>query len=87
MNPVNAFLIYILFWWVTLFAVLPLGVRGQAEDGEVVPGSDPGAPVQPDMKKKVIITTIISLILWAIFFAVVKSGVISLRDLSGYEGN
>ncbi len=85
MNPVNAFLIYILFWWVTLFAVLPLGVRGQAEDGEIVPGSDPGAPVKPDMKKKVIITTVISLLLWVVFFAVVKSGVISIKELSGYN--
>jgi len=83
-NLVNAFLIYILFWWVTLFAVLPIGVKGQAEEDNVVPGTDPGAPVKPDMKKKLIITTIISLILWALFFAIVKSGLIDITKLSRF---
>ena len=36
--------IYFLIWWVTLFAVLPWGVRNQEESGEVIPGTDPGAP-------------------------------------------
>ena len=84
MNPVNAFLIYILFWWVTLFAVLPLGVRGQAEENDIVPGSEPGAPVKPDLKKKFIITTIVSLVLWAIFFVVVNSGLIDIRKWSRF---
>jgi len=82
MNPFNAFLIYILFWWVTLFAVLPLGVRGQAEENDIVPGSEPGAPVKPDLKKKFILTTIISAILWALFLIIAQSGFIDLRDLA-----
>ena len=80
MNLVNAFLIYILFWWVTLFAILPLGVRGQAEEGNVVPGTEPGAPVQAQMKKKVILTTIVSLVLFGIFLIVINSGVIDLKS-------
>jgi predicted secreted protein len=30
----TAFAIYFVLWWVVLFAVLPFGVRSQAEDGE-----------------------------------------------------
>ena len=41
MNPFSLFVVYLLIWWVTLFAVLPIGVRGQAEEGEVVRGSEP----------------------------------------------
>ena len=42
--------IYFLIWWLTLFAVLPWGVRNQEESGEVTPGTDPGAPVYaPDV--------------------------------------
>jgi predicted secreted protein len=52
---------YFVVWWITLFAVLPLGVKSQVEEGEVVRGSDPGAPVRPMLAKKAIITTIISL--------------------------
>ena len=40
------------------FMVLPIGVRSQAEDGEVVEGSEAGAPVRPMMLRKVIWATI-----------------------------
>ncbi|MCA0405574.1 MAG: DUF1467 family protein [Proteobacteria bacterium] len=40
----SGFAIYFIIWWVTLFAVLPFGVKSQLEAGEVSPGSDPGAP-------------------------------------------
>ena len=36
--------IYVLLWWVVLFAVLPLGVRTQGEDGVTVPGTPESAP-------------------------------------------
>ena len=38
--------IYFVIWWVTLFAVLPFGVRSQREAGEVVRGTDPRRPRQ-----------------------------------------
>jgi len=34
-----AIAIYFIIWWTVLFAVLPIGVRTQAEDGAVVPGT------------------------------------------------
>lgn len=37
MDRVMALAIYIFIWWITLFAVLPFGVRTQDEAGEVVP--------------------------------------------------
>ena len=33
MSLFSLFVVYLLIWWVTLFAVLPFGVRGQAEEG------------------------------------------------------
>ena len=36
--------IFLLIWFVVLFAVLPWGVRQQAE---TKPGHDPGAPANP----------------------------------------
>jgi len=75
MEPVNAILIYILIWWVTLFAVLPLDIRGQAEENDVVPGSEPGAPVKAGMKKKLIITTIVSFFLFGIAYFMIVNDV------------
>jgi predicted secreted protein len=52
--------IYFIIWWVVLFAVLPWGIRGQHESGDVVPGTDPGAPAIPKLKQKLVWTTLIS---------------------------
>ena len=52
--------LYFVIWWTLLFAVLPFGVRSQAEDGEVAPGSDPGAPSAPRLRQKAVWTTLVS---------------------------
>ncbi len=52
---------YFVVWWTMLFAVLPFGVKSQVEDGSVVPGSEPGAPANPMLFKKAIITSIVAL--------------------------
>ena len=57
-------------WWVVLFAVLPFGVRSAEEAGEKVPlGSDRGAPVAPRLALKALATTVISIIVFAAFYA------------------
>jgi predicted secreted protein len=50
---------YFTIWWITLFAVLPIGVRSAAEADvtDAPAGTDPGAPVLPNMAKKVVWTT------------------------------
>ncbi len=55
-----AIAIYITIWFTVLFAILPIGVRSQAEEGSVVPGTEPGAPVAPRLGVKAIITTLVS---------------------------
>lgn len=86
MSPVSALVVYILIWWVTLFGILPIGVRGQAEDGKVIKGTDPGAPVESQMKKKFILTTIVATVIWAIVCVVIISGIIDLKPYSFYTG-
>ena len=61
MSWTTGFAIYFVAWWVLLFIVLPFGVRSQDEDGEVVPGTDPGAPaIGPMLVKKLIWTSVIT---------------------------
>ncbi len=57
--------IYFVMWWITLFAILPFGVRSQHESGEVVEGSEPGAPSRPLLWWKVLWTTVVSAVLFA----------------------
>jgi predicted secreted protein len=65
MTTPMAIAIYITIWWIVLFAILPWGVRSQHEDGDVVAGTDPGAPVAPRLLAKAIATTIVSTIIFA----------------------
>jgi predicted secreted protein len=61
-----AIAIYITIWFIVLFTILPIGVRSQAEEGEIVPGTEPGAPMAPRMLFKAVLTTLISAAILAI---------------------
>jgi predicted secreted protein len=65
MNIVGGIALYFIIWWVTLFAVLPFGIRSQHETGEVVAGTEPGAPVLPRLMKKAAVTSLIAAVIFA----------------------
>jgi predicted secreted protein len=73
--------IYFVIWWVGLFAVLPWGIRSQHEDGEIVPGSDPGAPSRPRMLRVVIVNTLIASVIFGAYYYVWTNHLISLDDI------
>lgn len=60
--------IYFVIWWTCLFVVLPFGVRSQHEDGEVTDGTEPGAPVNPWILRKILATTALSIVVTALVF-------------------
>ena len=57
--------VFFTIWWILLFAVLPFGVQSQHETAEIVPGSDPGAPVTPRLVAKALWTTGLSVVAFA----------------------
>ena len=74
--------IYITIWWTVLFAVLPLGVVSHAEAGvDNGDGGDPGAPVDPKLKKKFLTTTWVSAVLFAILWVGITFHIITLPPL------
>jgi predicted secreted protein len=81
MSTTTAIAIYFLIWWLTLFAVLPFGVRSQHEGGDMVPGSDPGAPIIPRVLWKLFWTTIVSGVIFAILYVVYVNKLITLDDM------
>jgi len=60
--------IYFIIWWVVLFAVLPWGVRSQHEAGAIEPGTEPGAPSVHLVWKKLLWTTIVASIVFALAY-------------------
>lgn len=78
--------IYIVLWWVVLFAVLPFGVRSQAESGDIVPGSDPGAPAIPNLRAKLAWTTVVSAVIFLVFYAAYAWHLINIEKFSTLWG-
>jgi predicted secreted protein len=57
-------LIYLVVWWVVIFAILPIGVKSVHESDEAHPeGVEEGAPVRPALLKKVVITSLVSVVI------------------------
>jgi len=70
--------IFFIVWWTVIFAVLPFGVRSQHEEGNVVEGTEPGAPARPLLLRKVIVTTVIATAIVVLFAWAVETGHLTL---------
>lgn len=86
MSIITVIAIYFLVWWVTLFAVLPWGVRSQHEGGEIVPGSDPGAPAVHRVWRALLWTTIIASVIFVILVVIYRAGLIPVDWLMAISG-
>ena len=82
----TGFAIYFVMWWIVLFVTLPFGVRSQHEDGESIPGTDPGAPIATGMGRKLIWTTVISSALFAVALLAQNAGLLNVERLSKLMG-
>ncbi len=82
----TAFAIYFVMWWVTLFLTLPFGIRSQHEEGGGAPGTDPGAPIVPGLRRKLIWTTAISAAIFAISWLAYGAGLLNVERLSRLMG-
>lgn len=82
--------LYFLIWWIVLFAMLPIGVRTQEEEGEEVsPGTAESAPHAPNLFAKAVATTVVASIVFAVLYVIIVHRVITLDDipfLPRYEG-
>ncbi|WP_169569198.1 DUF1467 family protein [Sneathiella limimaris] len=80
MDLATGLVVYFILWFIILFTVLPWGVRTQEEEGEVEPGTVGSAPVNPAIWKKLLITTVVTGIVFGIFYSVVEYELIDFRS-------
>lgn len=81
MTLTTIFAVYFLIWWLTLFAVLPFGVRSQEESGDFVAGTDPGAPAAHRVWMKLIYTTVVATLVFGVLYFVYVNDLIPLEFL------
>ena len=60
-----AIAIYLVIWWTVLFAILPIGVRTQGEDGAVVPGTPEQRTDAAAARARGALTTLVSALVFA----------------------
>lgn len=77
MTLFTGIIVYLLVWWVTLFVVLPWGVR-QEEPEE---GHQRGAPANPRIWRKFLINTGLAFLVWLVIFGLVEADLISFRAM------
>jgi predicted secreted protein len=80
MGIAGSLMVITIAWWLAFFALLPVGIRSQLEDGHVVPGTEPSAPTAPHLGKKAIWAFVIALVVWACLFSVIEFQLVSLDD-------
>ncbi|MEO9338004.1 DUF1467 family protein [Mesorhizobium sp. SB112] len=81
MTVISLIALSFVVWWIVLFAALPFGLRTQEENGEVVPGTVASAPGRPHMGKALIRTTIVTIIIMALFYGVTRGLGLTIDDL------
>ncbi|QQM32017.1 DUF1467 family protein [Martelella lutilitoris] len=82
MSLFSAFAVYFVIWWVTLFAVLPFGLRTQDEEGNVVPGTTASAPHRFRPWRVILWTSLVAALVFAAWYGVVIVLGYGLEDLS-----
>jgi predicted secreted protein len=77
MNWVTGCVLYVLIWWLVLFAVLPIGTHAVADPDQT--SGWRGAPAKPRLWMKVGVTTLVACVIWLAVFGLIESDWISFR--------
>jgi predicted secreted protein len=74
--------IYFLFWVMSAMLVLPFGVRTHQEEGiAMIPGQATSAPVRFEPRKVARRATLLSLVLFGLYYLNYVQGWITLKDI------
>jgi len=65
-------IVFLLIWWVAIFCVLPFGLRRD----------ETGKPERVYIGRTVLITTVITALLWGVMYLLIDSGIISFREMA-----
>ncbi len=84
MSITSAIVLFAVTWFLTMFVVLPIRLRTQGDEDDIVEGTHAGAPADFRLGRTMLIVTIITVVLWGLEFAVITSGVISVRDFDWF---
>ena len=71
MTITASIVLFAVFWFLILFVVLPLNIRTQGEEGKNSYGTPSSAPINSNIKKKMLLVTLFTTILWLISMLII----------------
>ncbi|WP_061935631.1 DUF1467 family protein [Aureimonas sp. AU22] len=72
MGILTAVAIYFVIWWTVLFVVLPIRMRSQVDEGEIVLGSAHSAPARFSLARVAFYNTLLATAVFALFYVVTE---------------
>ena len=81
MSIASGIVLFLVIWFMLFLIALPIRIQTQGEAGTTVDGTHKGSPEQHYLRKKVIIVTVVSTVLWAIAAYVILGEVITVEDI------
>jgi predicted secreted protein len=82
MGITGSLIVFICIWWIVFFSLLPVGINSQKREfKDNLEGNDPGAPKNPRIGKKFIITTLITSIIFSGIYYMVRNDYLNLREI------
>ena len=81
MGVTGSIIVYVMIWWIIFFSVLPIGIHSNKDRfNDEFGGIDPGAPKNPKIGKKFLITTLITTIIFIVIYYLVETDLLNLRE-------
>ena len=81
MSVPSAFVLFAVIWFLTFLIVIPFRIKTQGDLGVVLKGTQAGAPEVHDLRRKAIITTGLSLILWLLITILIVFEIVTIEDI------
>ena len=72
MDWFTGIIVFLLVWWIAIFMVLPFGLKRDAE----------GKPDDPKLKQKLLVTTVLSALIWLCIYAFIEADLVSFREMA-----
>ncbi|MBU2534280.1 MAG: DUF1467 family protein [Alphaproteobacteria bacterium] len=82
MSLIFGIAIFFVVWWITLFAVLPFGVRTQGEAGDTVPGTSSSAPAKFPLLRVALINTGVSIVVFIVIWVLIEFDLLGIGELA-----
>ncbi len=81
MGWVSGIVMYCSIWAIVFFMVLPHGIVSQHEAGRVEPGTPASAPTEAMIGRKMLITSAITAVVFAVVWSVIYFHMFTLDDI------